>query len=471
MVITHTSATVQLSSSKSNDINGDGEGVDETEPLPKKHMQLDGQIVGLPKLSTAFLIGALLIPTKVASAVCYEDDQASFVAATKMGDLSRARSMAQQLYREGCATESELSNAYREKADEFLASDGSIPRVSDHAERLPPRKYEQEHNKNNECWNFEPKEFSLEFWDKCCSTVQSSSDSGSKKKDEVLFNDDPFADGPAVGVCVRFGRPLCCGFFYGSSSYLRLPVIRELQLKMTLPIEGRKATTMTLEQDGFLRRFDAAGILWPTGYLLSLCVSAPVQCGISELIDGAVLSSDVPVALELGTGIGAASIALAKQLQIILQRDSPRLVVATDKAVSALALTVANSHAAGVSSLVKVTQLDHYNVSSVQKFKAKHAPSGFAIILGSSLQKLFDGTEAKNHHLWTILDLLLMDKHDGAIILLAHTVNGLEKSDDSLFERIKVISGDTFGMTTRYGESSDFEISVFRRRGKGDQEL
>lgn len=41
--------------------------------------------------------------------------------------------------------------------------------------------------------------------------------------------------------------------------------------------EGNRRT-YNVQQDGFLRRFDPAGILWPTGYFLTLCVSAPNRC-------------------------------------------------------------------------------------------------------------------------------------------------------------------------------------------------
>ena len=79
---------------------------------------------------------------------------------------------------------------------------------------------------------------------------------------------------------------------------------------------------MNLEQDGYLRPYDVAGILWPTGYMLSLCLGNLVGCPIPELrllvaqyqesfISDVTLDSDElhrkhPVlALELGTGIGA----------------------------------------------------------------------------------------------------------------------------------------------------------------------
>merc|ERR1711935_344448 len=86
------------------------------------------------------------------------------------------------------------------------------------------------------------------------------------------------------------------------------------------------------EQDGYLRPYDIAGILWPTGYMLSLCLGDLVGCPIPELrvliiqyqqsfISEAISNLDeldrihLVLALELGAGIGASSIAFAKSLQ------------------------------------------------------------------------------------------------------------------------------------------------------------
>ena len=81
-------------------------------------------------------------------------------------------------------------------------------------------------------------------------------------------------------------------------------------------------TFLNLEQDGYLRPFDVAGIMWPTGYMLSLCLGNIIGCPIPELHilikeyqKSFVLEEESNVdemyqnhpllAIELGAGIGA----------------------------------------------------------------------------------------------------------------------------------------------------------------------
>ena len=230
--------------------------------------------------------------------------------------------------------------------------------------------------------------------------------------------------------------------------------------------------TYDLEQDGFLRRFDAASVLWPSGYLLGLCVAAPSVCGVPELYEAAASapsSKSGLIAIELGAGVGLPSIAFARTLDRVddgerkgNKREAPR-VIATDIAPQALALTKSNALAANAS--VATALLDHYNETALADYfrSTHHQGSGFSILLGSALQALFDeSTVEKDHHLWKTLDSLL-DSSGTAIALLSHTIHSLQVPDDGLFQRIRTISGDRFGMKTRWGEKSDFEISVFRR--------
>ena len=118
----------------------------------------------------------------------------------------------------------------------------------------------------------------------------------------------------------------CCVFTPGSWTYLRLPAIFEPAIQVGIPqsyiLERNASTTfLNLDQDGYLRPYDVAGILWPTGYMLSLCLGDIFGCPIPELHDliranqndlianrlstpnGMIQNH--PLALELGAGIGA----------------------------------------------------------------------------------------------------------------------------------------------------------------------
>lgn len=130
----------------------------------------------------------------------------------------------------------------------------------------------------------------------------------------------------------------CCVFTPGSWTYLRLPAIHEPAVQLGIPqkqydnndsmdsfessCSDFTVNLLNLEQDGYLRPFDVAGILWPTGYMLSLCLGNIVGCPIPELhilikeyqkffvletkskLDE--MHQNHPLlALELGAGIGA----------------------------------------------------------------------------------------------------------------------------------------------------------------------
>ena len=91
------------------------------------------------------------------------------------------------------------------------------------------------------------------------------------------------------------------------------------------------------------------------------------------------------------------------------------------------------------------------------------------MIIASSLQSLFDNTSRDDALLWQVLDALLSKDNDNAIIVLCHVKTGDERIQlpiESVFECIRRISGDHFGMKTRDGLNSDFELVVIRRRRK-----
>jgi hypothetical protein len=105
---------------------------------------------------------------------------------------------------------------------------------------------------------------------------------------------------------------------------------------------------------------------------------------------------------------------------------------------------------------------------------------GFDIIIGSSLQSLFDGTKNVKSQLWLSLDRLLSRSNPNALVILSHVKSGSERiqipsstsqqqkqqqqSGEAFpFELLRRISGDQFNMKTRDGGSSDFELVILRR--------
>jgi hypothetical protein len=318
-------------------------------------------------------------------------------------------------------------------------------------------------------------------WDDCCSILPRTKKQTSSLDSEVA-GDSSFSfyqeEQQGCGI-----NNACCDYWSGSPSHLRLPVLHEPALRVIISLgkdDNQETTSLELEQDGYLRLFDVAAILWPSGYLLTLCVANPMGCQIPEIyqaVDYHLLLGasrklhGTPIAMELGTGVGAPCIALALQLRDYLRGQgdsSPPLVVATDVAPQSLALTKANAwfNNANITTL----QLNHTNITSVSEAKKrffffnKSQTRGFAMVLGSSLMGLFHGTQDPKSMLWTILDMLLDQNNPHALAILVHVRSDpLLPPTDGSFQLVRRISGDTFGMKTRAGESSDFEISVFQR--------
>lgn len=157
-----------------------------------------------------------------------------------------------------------------------------------------------------------------ELWDKSCSLLPHPVDGATIDSSSRLnsFSSSLFQE-------------QCCVFTQGSWTYLRLPAIFEPAIQVgirqsyDIDISNRNSsvTFLNLEQDGYLRPYDVAGILWPTGYMLGLCLGNIRGCPIPELHDlirdyqtnfvtGQTshpneILQNYPLALELGTGIGA----------------------------------------------------------------------------------------------------------------------------------------------------------------------
>jgi hypothetical protein len=310
----------------------------------------------------------------------------------------------------------------------------------------------------------------LERWDTCCSqlkpkrskaaTTGGVGGEGKKKEEKLCYQTSP----PG-----HKRRRLCCGLFPGSLSHLRLPALQELTISLRLVTSPTSTYQVTLEQDGFLRKYDPAGVLWPTGYLLCVCLAYPDRCGLPEVLGAVRGHHDSVVSVELGAGIGAPSIVLSRVLEQ-LQSDTPskaRRVLATDRAMHALALVATNSQKAGGPVLVAQIE-DHTNVTQlneVMEGTVETIGGGYAIVLGSSLESLFDWkTRDPKHQLWVVLDTLVCKINRDAIAVLAHISGAVVPPKGGIFELVRTVSGNDLEMFTRTGDDSDFAISMYRRK-------
>lgn len=281
---------------------------------------------------------------------------------------------------------------------------------------------------------------------------------------------------------------LCCEFRPGNWAYLRLPALHEPVLRFIIPRDelGLPPLELNLEQESFLRPFDVSTVVWPTGYLLSVCLGNWAGCPIPELhevIQKQMLSvtsenEDNPFALELGTGIGAPSIALTRSILDYVQQigggwKHRTCTVASDNAAHSLALTITNACDNGLrDDFISTAFLDFTNMTSVHHLKDRMFPrahgtsrssDGFSLIFGSSLQTLFRDSDQSASLLWRVLDTLLDRTNPEATVLFAHARSDTIKVPQqlTLFEGRGCIVFDH--MQTRDGLESDFEICVFRR--------
>lgn len=322
-------------------------------------------------------------------------------------------------------------------------------------------------------------------WDECCSILpQEQHHQRQNGQREISWDNntlDRESSDASLGCMVS--NP-CCEFSVGSSAHLRLPSLHEPALRIRIGDASkqlaRSSTVLELEQDGYLRLFDVAGILWPTGYLLSQCLADPSSCGIGDLLDQATAGvSSKPFAIELGTGVGAPSISLALHLQKqnTQGHDSPPavLVVATDVAPHALALSTANAWFNEVTTLT-FDVMNHFNTASVEEIRDRYFPrdttsgqhGGFPVVIGSSLQSFFSNSSDPNSAVWKTLEILLDGDNPHALAIFVHVRDEpLVPPSDGSFELVRQISGDKFGMQTRARDSSDFGIFVFRRVAMG----
>lgn len=411
-------------------------------------------------------------------AFCNERQAAMIHAITIDQDLSNARYEALEAVQAGC-DEHVLAKLYQEHADRILFQTWFRMRDDDDDSRwlLPASRSNTSCTANQSsrkvqplvdrdgCWNFGPEsEQEFHLWEQCCSLFWE----GCLDRRGAFFR-NMRNDGDCVrrhGNMMKQQR-MCCEFHNQTFSYLHLPVLKELALRIRIGTdEPGVYESYNLEQDGFLRKFDTSTVLWPAGYLLSLCISAPNYCGIPELLNALVtydrnpnkgFSQQHPKVLELAAGIGAPSIAMARLLHRCIGTDAG-MVIATDNKPQALALIASNALCANAS--VSAALLDYLDWSSVIKFR-EQVQSRFKIIIGAAL--IIEPSKNQTEKLWKSLDALL-DWSDRSVVVLVHTVGLLPlPGSNSGFQLVRSISGDRFNMKTRWGHNSEFEISVFQR--------
>ena len=385
------------------------------------------------------------------------------VSAIATGNFSHARYLALRTQNTIPDCESTLSKLFTEHADRYLTTHG-VPSLGNTQDTRPEARRDTQN-----CWNpfedvgldlEEASRLVLDVWDICCSQL-------TKAKPGFFGSTTWNNQHGSKEQCHRNGRRLCCGLFLRSLSYLRLPILQELSVNLQLSSSPTEQYQLSLEQDGFLRKYDAGGVLWPTGYLLSLCLANPPQCRIPEIVEAAKTHHGPIVSVELGAGIGAPSIVLAKTLDQYIPSNTTR-VLATDRALHSLALITSNSQAARVAVMVTHIQ-DHTNITLLQGMMRQTVQTeggGYAIVLGSSLQSLFDWkTNDLGHVLWKVLDTLVCRINPNAVALLAHASGAVvPPSEDGIFDLVRSISGNDMSMRTRSGDDSDFQLSLYRRR-------
>eukprot|EP00980_Cylindrotheca_fusiformis_P005443 scaffold1161_cov70-Cylindrotheca_fusiformis.AAC.4 len=410
----------------------------------------------------------------------------SIIEAVSKGHLSRAREIGRSAI---LPCQRIVAKTYSELADQLLLADdddvGYYLELVEASLQLQPeasRPLPKIDDKES-CWISMDPLFMAENWDRCCSTLEEFS----------MFAMQQQQQSSNQGPCFNLdGTALCCEFFEGSTSHIRLPALREMAIGLRLTLDNGTTKLLSLEQDGYLRQFDVASVLWPAGYLLSLCVAAPVKCGIPELSqlfhnNNTTVGNGSFSAIELGSGVGATSISLAIAMlesERTLSDEFPR-IVATDQMPQSLALILANSYFNNVNGSVTTQQLDHFDLLQVEEltksfFFDKNSSDGFSLVLGSSLLNFFDGTADENAPLWKALDILLTNssnRHDpegaaaaAGMALFSHTIEEpIQPPKDGRYTLVRRISGDVFQMHTRSLNTSDFEISMFQRNAKAQR--
>jgi hypothetical protein len=419
------------------------------------------------------------IPQDEVEEECYAEAH-EMLATVDDGRFSYARLLALRIQQQKPRCEKTLAKLYMSHTNVFLNQKPDINwlmRIATSEKKDDTHQRVEASQDDEDCWT--GTEFNdgididdastivLDSWDKCCSQLGRQKSSGiiPGEEEEECYQ---------VSKYTFQRKRMCCNFFQGSLTHLKLPAIEELSLRLRLAPSnppGIQPYDIILEQDGFLRKYGTSSVLWPTGYLLTLCMADPIKCGIPEIFDAVNAAPSMLAAVEIGAGTGAPSIALSRSIHAMKdngnKNNAPRVVV-TDRAPESLALILSNARASGAA--VEVTRTsDHTNTTALESFKNNNIRNagveGYAVVLGSSLETLFDfKTNDPRHKLWSSLDRLVDPNNPDAVAVLAHVKGAvLPPRTRGKFELVKTISGNYFDMLTRLGDDSDFEISVYRR--------
>lgn len=231
-------------------------------------------------------------------------------------------------------------------------------------------------------------------------------------------------------VLARFGGDRC-GVRVEDGSWLDVPRLQEVLVCIHINNQ-----TIVLEQDGFLRPFDMATVLWPAGFFLTHWVWRHCQ-----MLSGRIL--------ELGTGLGAPSIAASL--------CGGSMVMATDKEPFGLVNVRTNADINGATVLTQVLDWrENADIGSVA------AHGWFDFVLGAGLSPRRWGERE-----WTMLHGLLRPRI-GKIVLCQGTgeIDGAGGSlGNGTFIVEQVIPGDEYGLQTRWGTPSEFELIILRPAG------
>eukprot|EP00927_Polykrikos_kofoidii_P045981 TRINITY_DN40145_c0_g1_i1.p1 TRINITY_DN40145_c0_g1~~TRINITY_DN40145_c0_g1_i1.p1 ORF type:complete len:345 (+),score=46.88 TRINITY_DN40145_c0_g1_i1:154-1035(+) len=233
-------------------------------------------------------------------------------------------------------------------------------------------------------------------------------------------------------------RTAGCDASAEDGSWLSIPRVQETVVCVSSG--GRK---VVLVQDGFLRAFDMSTVLWPAGFFLTLWV----QDNCARLAGQTVL--------ELGAGIGAPS--------IVASHCGASKVVATDKEDYALLNVKMNAELNKAS--VSPRLLDWHNDADVEAIAAL-GPFDFVIGAGLATPRWAD-------RFWTLLSKMLRPSTGVAVIVQGNgdleVANGTGGNGSFVVD--KVVPGDNYGLSTRWGTPSEFELHALRYEGVGRDEL
>eukprot|EP00928_Gymnodinium_smaydae_P019243 TRINITY_DN17366_c0_g1_i1.p2 TRINITY_DN17366_c0_g1~~TRINITY_DN17366_c0_g1_i1.p2 ORF type:complete len:199 (+),score=42.09 TRINITY_DN17366_c0_g1_i1:372-968(+) len=187
-----------------------------------------------------------------------------------------------------------------------------------------------------------------------------------------------------------------------------------------------------------------ATVLWPAGFFLSLWVADNCNYFVKKNT------------IELGAGLGAPSIVAASWC-----RGEQALV--TDKESYGLLNARANAAINGADQVLDTLKLDW---NSDEDVAAAAARGPFDVVLGAGLAP---HRWAHGGREWRMLAELV--RPGSGRVILCHGAGdvdpeaaGLRSGGFSPLRLLDVVPGDRYGLTTRWGQASEFELLVLQRK-------